>query len=94
MRKLVEIAHFHDPEEAFCACSYLDSHGVVTIIKNEHHLTVQPFLRVGLGGYPLLAANADAELAQELLHNPASLADEEFDDFKPRKPIWLALRQV
>jgi len=38
-----------------------------------------------------LAANSDAELAQELLSNPAPLADEEYDDYEPSKPVWLAL---
>ena len=90
MGKLVEIAHFHDPEEAFCARSYLEAYGVPTIIQNEYHLTAVPWLRVGLGGYPLLANDTDAEIAKELLKNPASVAVDHYDDSAPRKPIWLA----
>ena len=90
MGKLVEIAHFHDPEEAFCARSYLEAYGVPTIIQNEYHLTAAPWLRVGLGGYPLLANDRDSEIAKELLQNPEPVAVDGNDDSAPRKPIWLA----
>ena len=54
MSHLVEIAQFYDPEEAYCAQGYLRSHGIDTILQNEHHLTTNPTLRYALGGYRLL----------------------------------------
>jgi hypothetical protein len=65
--KLVEIARFLDPEEAYCAKAYLKSYGIDAIIQNEYHLTAAPWLRIALGGYPLLIlSNFEDEARQAL----------------------------
>ena len=53
MGKLVEVARFYDPEEAYCAAGYLKSYGIDALVDNEHHLTTAPWLRIALDGYGL-----------------------------------------
>ncbi len=69
MGSLVEIAHFFDPEEAFVAQGYLRAQGISTIIQNEHHLNMAPWLRVALGGYRLLAIREIATDARAALRH-------------------------
>ncbi len=61
------VAAFYDPEEAYCAQSYLRAHGVDTIIQNDHHLTAAPWLRIALGGFRLLARHDFEAEAKSLL---------------------------
>ncbi len=61
MAKLVEVAQFYDPEEAYCAKGYLRSFGIDTIIQNENHLSVAPSLRIALGGFRLLVMSDQKE---------------------------------
>jgi len=63
MGNLVEIARFYEPEEAFCASSYLQSFDIVVIIQNEYHLTIDPAMRIGLGGFRLLVSSEAATSA-------------------------------
>lgn len=67
MGRLVEIAHFYDPEEAYCARGFLRSCGIETIIQNEHHLTAAPWLRIALGGYRLMTRSEFENDAREAL---------------------------
>ena len=67
MADLVEIAHFYDPEEAYCARGFLQTHGIDTIIQNEHHLNMAPSLRVALGGYRILGVSEQREEAVRVL---------------------------
>lgn len=67
MGRLTEIAHFYDPEEAYCARAYLAARGVDALFQNEHHLTVAPWLRIALGGYRLLVSDENADAAARLL---------------------------
>lgn len=67
MGRLVEIARYYDPEEAFCAQGYLRSCGIDTLVQNEHHLSMNPSLRVALGGYGLFGLAGDAEEAKSVL---------------------------
>ena len=83
---LVEIAHFYDPEEAYCARGYLGAQGVHTVIQNEHHLNVAPLLRVALGGYRLLAASEDANDAKRLLADVAKAESEIRPQEEPAPP--------
>ncbi len=83
---LVEIAHFYDPEEAYCARGYLGAQGVHTVIQNEHHLNVAPLLRVALGGYRLLAASEDANDAKQLLADVAKAESETRPRQEPAEP--------
>ena len=85
MGGLIEIAHFYEPEEAYCAKGYLQSLGIETIIQNEHHLATNPMMRVALGGYPLLAASAHAEEARFALANIPE------QQRQPRKKNWFWL---
>ena len=75
MADLVEIAHFYDPEEAYCARGFLQTHGIDTIIQNEHHLNMAPSLRVALGGYRILGVSEQREEAVRVLRK-ASEAEE------------------
>lgn len=67
MASLVEIVRFSEPEEAYCAQSYLRAQGFETIVQNEYHLTMAPWLRVALGGYPLLGLSETANDARAAL---------------------------
>ncbi|NOX94469.1 MAG: hypothetical protein GXP04_05045 [Alphaproteobacteria bacterium] len=67
MGNLVQVAQYFDPEEAYCAKGYLQSYGIDTIIQNEHHLTMAPWLRVALGGYRLLVFSDLEEDARQAL---------------------------
>ncbi|MEO1137216.1 MAG: hypothetical protein AAFW68_11530, partial [Pseudomonadota bacterium] len=64
MGNLVEVARFSDPEEAFCARGYLLSLGIDSIIHNEFHLNMEPYLRIALGGYGLLIVDDREEEAR------------------------------
>ena len=61
MSRLVEIAAFYDPEEAYCVQAAVRSGGCFSILYNEHHLGVAPTLRIGLRGFRLLVLEQDAE---------------------------------
>lgn len=67
MGNLVEIARFYDPEEAYCAKGYLLSHGIDTLIQNDHHLTMAPWLRIALNGYGLQVMASKQNEATKLL---------------------------
>jgi|GEM_PF-1365362 len=64
---LTRIATFYDPEEAYCARSFLESHGFEVCLLNEHHLTANPAFRVALGGFGLAVPTTDAESARQAL---------------------------
>ena len=72
MPNLVEVARFYDPEEALCAASYLRAHGIETILQNEHHLTMAPYLRIALNGYGLLARTKQQDDARNALNEIAN----------------------
>ena len=70
-----EIARFYDVEEAQVALGYLKAQGFRVQLPDDHTLAVRPELRIGLGGYRLLAADGDASLAKAAL-----------DEKRPRSP--------
>ncbi len=69
MANLVEISHGYEPEGAYCTKAFLTAYGFHVVIQNEHHLAVNPALRVALGGYRLLIPKSEAEEAQDLLRS-------------------------
>lgn len=69
MASLVQFTRYFDPEETYCAKSYLQSHGIETIIQNEHHLTMAPWLSIALGGYRLLGMSEDKDAALQALRD-------------------------
>ncbi|MEM9616927.1 MAG: hypothetical protein AAF936_03110 [Pseudomonadota bacterium] len=77
MSDLVQIAQFYDPEEAYCAKSYLQSHGIDTFVQNDHHLTMAPWMRVALGGYRLLAVDTEAAEAKKALSEVQAIQPEQ-----------------
>lgn len=102
MSDLVQIAQFYDPEEAYCAKSYLQSHGIETFVQNDHHLTMAPWLRVALGGYRLLAIDTEAAEARKALSEVQSPQQEKTDSLtisdseelksaKRKNWIWLPI---
>jgi len=102
MGNLVEIARFYEPEEAFCTSSYLQSFDIVVIIQNEYHLTIDPAMRIGLGGFRLLvsseaATSATSHLAdvlspvQEETLMPQSHECDQVEQKSPSKQNWLWL---
>ena len=85
----MEIAHFYEPEEAYCAKGYLRSFGIETIIQNEHHLTVNPMMRIALGGYPLLVVAGQAEEARQAL---AEISRQQHEPIsRKRNWFWLPI---
>lgn len=100
MGRLTELACFYDPEEALCADALLRAHGVYTLLKNEHHLTMAPWLRVALGGFQLSVTSEDKERAAsilesirniELAENDERPLNEEQGHSERRKREWLWL---
>ncbi|PQA87494.1 hypothetical protein [Hyphococcus luteus] len=96
MGRLVEIARFYDPEEAYCARGYLRSCGIETFVQNEHHLAVAPHLRVALGGYGLFLTDALADEAKAALmdldaEKNAGRAGVVDDEVYPAKRNWFWL---
>lgn len=59
-----EIARFYDAEEAQIAAGFLRSFGFDVQLADEQALSVMPEMRMGLGGYRLLAADRDAHMAR------------------------------
>ena len=76
MGNLVEIARFFDPEEAYCAKGYLLSHGIDTLIQNDHHLTMAPWLRIALNGYGLQVTASKKNEATKLLREVFAANDD------------------
>jgi DNA-directed RNA polymerase subunit RPC12/RpoP len=73
-----EIARFYDPEEAQIAAGFLRAQGLEIHLADELALNSLPNLRVGLGGYRLMAEERDANIARRYLadidgedHGPA-----------------------
>jgi hypothetical protein len=64
---LVEIRHFYGPEEAYCAQSFLRSLGFNVILQGEHHQSINPGLRIALGGLRLLAPEQEIKEIHFLL---------------------------
>jgi hypothetical protein len=94
MGRLVEIAHFYDPEEAYCAKGFLLAHGIQTIFQNEHYVTVDPALRFALGGYRMLALSEFEETAREALESIHGQAGEDDPDPIQKTPhnwLWLPI---
>ena len=90
MAGLVEIKSFYDPEEALCARGYLEANGVQTFLLGEHHLGVEPWLRIGLGGYRMYVLSKHLTDAMDLLKAiPTPQTDSTTDElpFK-RKTNW------
>lgn len=100
MGRLTEIVRFYDPEEAICASALLRAHAVYTLIKNEHHLTMVPSLRIALGGYQLWVLAEDTERAAsalesirniDLAEHGEGVLNEEQGRTERRKKEWLWL---
>jgi hypothetical protein len=94
MSNLVEIANFLAPEEAVCANSFLQSRGINSFLRNEHHLTVDPALRVALGGYALVCPRSQFDKATLELRSVQSidLPDDKIHSGKwKRRRNWLWL---
>jgi hypothetical protein len=79
--KLVEITRFLDPEEAYCAKGYLKSYGIDAIVQNEYHLTAAPWLRIALGGYPLLILSNFEDEARQALNEVSSRKSDSQDSY-------------
>ena len=62
-----EIARFYDAEEAQIATGFLRAQGLDVHLADKQALAAMPQLRVGLGGFRLLAAERDANIAKRLL---------------------------
>ncbi|ADM08300.1 hypothetical protein PB2503_01102 [Parvularcula bermudensis HTCC2503] len=67
-----EIARFYDPEEALIAAGFLRAQGLSVHLADEATLAAQPHLRIGLGGYRLLADQRDAHMARIALNTIAA----------------------
>lgn len=97
MGNLVEIARFYDPEEAYCARSFLLSNGIDSFMQNDHYLTMAPWMRIALDGYGLQVTASSEGDARTLLETvsatPSQDAQDSPADTTPqiRKPNWLWL---
>ncbi|GJL91025.1 hypothetical protein [Hyphococcus sp.] len=101
MGNLVEVARFYDPEEAYCAKSFLLSNGIDSFVQNDHYLTMAPWMRIALHGYGLQVTASSEEEATQLLRSVAAsqptpevslmVNDAGDDDFRNEKkaPNWL-----
>ena len=58
-----EIARFYDAEEAQIAAGYLRAQGFEVQLADEGMLGVEPHMRLGLGGYRLMAIPQHAHMA-------------------------------
>ena len=89
MGHLTEIARFFDPEEAYCAKSFLESEGVPVLLQNEHHLSVDPTLRIALKGYGLFTLHEHVEEAKETLNIINAQKVEKIKERKQQEWLWL-----
>ncbi|MEZ5955465.1 MAG: hypothetical protein R3C13_14305 [Hyphomonas sp.] len=76
----VRIATFYGPEEAYCARGLLQASGFDAVILNEHHLNMNPALRVALGGYELAVPAPDETAARTLLRETTMAPPPAADD--------------
>lgn len=63
----VEVARFHEPQDADLAAAFLASHGVDAFVADRHISTIDPLMRLAVGGIRVMAAPADADRARDLL---------------------------
>lgn len=97
MGNLIEIARFYDPEEAYCAKSFLLSNGIDSFVQNDHYLTMAPWMRIALHGYGLQVMASSEDNARTLLRyigaTPLEIVEEDFVEDIPRKQktnwLWL-----
>ena len=93
MGNLVEIARFYDPEEAYCAKSFLLSNGIDSFVQNDHYLTMAPWLRFALNGYGLQVMASFEQDARTLLENIGATKLETGEEIKDNFGYAAALRQ-
>ncbi len=97
MGNLVEIARFYDPEEAYCAKSFLLSNGIDSFVQNDHYLTMVPWMRIALHGFGLQVMASCEDDARMLLQTIGAALPEVTDDNPSdttppsRKTNWLWL---
>ena len=63
-----EVARYYDPEEAIVAQSFLRSSGIACELLNDYHSSVNPHLRIALGGIQLVTQETEVAFARELLN--------------------------
>jgi hypothetical protein len=79
---LVEVARVYGPFEADVIKSFLESHGIPSIVRGRTAPFVYPFTVDGLAEFKVLVEEADAEKAAELIAAMPSSDDTE----GPEKP--------
>jgi hypothetical protein len=79
---LVEITRVFGPFEADLIKSFLESHGVASIVRGRTAPFIYPFTVDGMAEFKVLVPKADAEKARELI---AALPAPD-DDEDPEKP--------
>lgn len=77
MGTLVEVYSSYVLADITCAKSYLDAHGVYSLIQNEHHATMNQLHLIALGGYRLLVSSEDADMAKEFLASPVHIDEDD-----------------
>lgn len=67
MSGLKQVARVYDPEEAQVAISYLSAYGIVAFLNDNYLLSVNPALRIALGGHKILVPAQEESQALQLL---------------------------
>lgn len=61
------IRSYCDPQQARIAQAMLESEGIISYLKNENFVSINPLLHGGMGGIELQVREEDAEIALELI---------------------------
>jgi hypothetical protein len=74
---LVEVARVYGPFEADLIKSFLESHGIISIIRGRTAPFVYPLTVDGMAEFKVLVQEADLEKARELVAAMPAAEDEE-----------------
>ena len=80
---LVEVARVYGPFEADLIKSFLEGHGIVSIVRGRTAPFVYPFTVDGMAEFKVLVQQEDLEKARELISALPSPDDEE----GPEQPV-------
>jgi hypothetical protein len=80
---LVELTRVFGPFEADVIKSFLESHGVVSVIRGRMAPFIYPLTVDGLAEFKVLVQGADLEKARELIESRPAPDDDE----GPEKPV-------
>jgi hypothetical protein len=94
LEHLITIKSFLTPGEADLMQSYLAAEDIYSFLKDEHSVTMQPYLANAIGGVKLQVREEDAERTMEVLRSAGLLKETTSERNKEQNKVLLILSAV